>query len=153
MTEQFILSPRYRLDDESPWLEGIDPARYYWIFVNGSREENVSIPGLNALSISEWKECILRFRDLEPQEKMQLERIVGGCTVYCLSSNCYAIEGEVKGAEVWHLFDRETLESLLMSAHPDWQAAPQHIELGKRHLARAFEQPAFAKASRSNRAN
>jgi hypothetical protein len=41
MTELFTLSPRYRLDDELPWLEGIDPSRHYWIRVNGERKITV----------------------------------------------------------------------------------------------------------------
>ncbi len=144
MMQPFILSPRYRLDDSSPWLEGVDPARHYWISVNGDGEIKVSIPGLIAPSLSKWKETILQFRALQPQEQMRIERISEGCTIHCLSSNCYAVEGEVAGAQVWHLFDQESLESLLMTSHPDWEPAPQDIELGRQLLARSFEQPAFA---------
>ncbi|MDJ0713847.1 MAG: hypothetical protein QNJ54_06475 [Prochloraceae cyanobacterium] len=140
---QFILSPRYRLDDQSPWLEGIDPSRQYWIFVNGDTRVSVVIPGLNVSSLNELKEIILRFRSLQPKEEMTVERIAGSYKIQCISSNCYAVEGEVAGAETWHLFDRESLESLLMTSHPDWQPAPEHIELGRRQLAKSFQQPAY----------
>ena len=45
--------------------------------------------------------------------------------IYCVSTNCYAVADEVAGAEVWPLFDRETLENLLMTmtAHEDWIAS------------------------------
>jgi hypothetical protein len=35
MFSELSLAPRYCLDDESPWLRGIDPLRRYWICVNG----------------------------------------------------------------------------------------------------------------------
>ena len=41
MTKLFTLSPRYRLDNELPWLEGIDLSRYYWIRVNKERKITV----------------------------------------------------------------------------------------------------------------
>jgi len=48
---------------------------------------------------------------------------------------------------VWHLFDYESLESLLMTAHPDWRCAPEHLALGRSLLSVAFEQPAAAKVA------
>jgi hypothetical protein len=143
MTEQFILSPRYRLDDEYPWLEGIDPSRHYWISVNSDSKLQIAIPGLVASSTDELKAIISRFRSLQPQDVMTVERIAGGFTLRCISNNCYAIEGEVKGALVWHLFDRETIESLLMTSHPDWIPSPKDIELGRKRIAMAFAQPAY----------
>ncbi|MEC4895967.1 MAG: hypothetical protein SAL07_23365 [Oscillatoria sp. PMC 1051.18] len=144
MTQPFILSPRYRLDDRSPWLEAIDPSRNYWIAVNGDRDLQVAIPGLTVSSLSEWKQTIRQFRSLQPAKKMQIERIANKMIIHCISSNCYAIEAEVATAKVWHLFDRETLESLLMTAHPDWQPSPKDLDFGREMLADSFAQPAFA---------
>lgn len=142
MTPIFVLAPRYRLDDESPWLDGIDPARYYWIAVNGDAGMRVAIPGLTVSSLEEWKQHIRRFRSLQSGEQMKLVRIATSCTIRCISDNCYAIEGEVAGAKVWHLFDQETLYSLLMTSHPDWQCAPKDIDLGRQILARSLEKVA-----------
>ncbi len=144
MTQPFILSPRYRLDDESPWLEGIDPARHYWIAVNGNADVKVAIPGLSVSSLKEWKQAIRQFRSLQPGEQMELVRIASSCTIHCISFNCYAIATEVAGAAVWHLFDQETLDSLLMSAHPDWQCAPKDIDLGRQLLVRSLEKVSVA---------
>ncbi len=134
----FALSPRYRLDDELPWLEGIDPSRHYWISVNGDSKTQVAIPGLTVDGLSEFKQAICQFRSLKPTEQMKLMRIASDCTIHCVTSNCYAIEAEVNQATVWHLFDRETLESLLMSAHPDWRCANKDIELGRNLLTRSL---------------
>ncbi|WP_017304961.1 hypothetical protein [Spirulina subsalsa] len=142
MTEPFVLSPRYRLDDELPWLMGVDPSRNYWIWVNGESDLTVMIPGLLVTDLETWKALIRRFRRLQPQEQMQIERVAQSVIVHCVSTNCYAIASEVSGAVVWHLFDRESLESLLMTSHPDWQCAPKDIELGRSWLAQAFAQPA-----------
>ena len=144
MTQPFILSPRYRLDDHLPWLEGIDPSRRYWLTVNSNQTLKVAIPGLCVSSIQELKEVILRFRSLQPQERMVVTRMVGGFTIQCISSNCYAIQGRVNGALAWHLFDKETLESLLLTGHPEWIPSQQDLELGRNLLESAFQQPAYA---------
>lgn len=135
----FCLSPRYRLDDESPWLEGIDPSRHYWIKVNGDKNLIVALPGLMVSSMSELKQAIRQFRFLQPGEKMTLDRIASGCTLHCVGTNCYAIESTINNAPVWHLFDQESLDSLLMTAHPDWQCAPSDIELGRKMLLRSLQ--------------
>ncbi|RAM51995.1 MAG: hypothetical protein C6Y22_08100 [Hapalosiphonaceae cyanobacterium JJU2] len=140
MEALFCLSPRYRLDDESPWLEGIDPSRNYWIMVNGDKNLTVALPGLSVSAKSELKQAIQQFRSLQPGEQITLLRVADACKIHCVSSNCYAIEAELNGAAVWHLFDQETLDSLLMTAHPDWQCAPKDIDLGRRLLLRSFEQ-------------
>ncbi|NEP01564.1 MAG: hypothetical protein F6K58_23485 [Symploca sp. SIO2E9] len=142
MTNPLTLSPRYRLDDEFPWLEGIDPARNYWIAVNGDAALKIAIGGLFVSSYEQWKHSILKFRALQAGEQMDLVRISSSFRIHCISSNCYAIEGEVASAPVWHLFDQETLDSLLMSAHPDWQCAPTDIDLGRQMLSRSWEQEA-----------
>lgn len=142
--QPLILSPRYRLDDQITWLEGIDPSRRYWLAVNGDKNLTVIIPGLCASSIQELKETILKLRSLQPQEKMLIERTVGRLVVQCISKNCYAIQGRVKGALTWHLFDKESLESLLLTSHPDWIPSPKDMELGRKVLEMAFEQPAYA---------
>lgn len=146
MKASFCLSPRYRLDDELPWLEGVDPSRHYWIKVNSENTLMAAIPGLIVSSMDEMKLAMKKFRSLQPGEQMALERIASSCTIYCISSNCYAIEMETDNAPVWHLFDRETLDSLLMSAHPDWQCAPSGIELGRKLLLRSLEQATASKS-------
>jgi hypothetical protein len=142
----FCLSPRYRLDDESPWLEGIDPSRHYWIKVNGESSLTVAIPGLLVSSMDEIKQAMKQFRSLVPGEKMTLARVASSCTIHCISSNCYAIEIEADNAPVWHLFDQETLDSLLITAHPDWQCAPSGIELGRKLLVRSLQQATASKS-------
>ncbi|MEB3180750.1 MAG: hypothetical protein VKL59_17240 [Nostocaceae cyanobacterium] len=140
MAIAFCLSPRYRLDDELPWLEGIDPSRHYWIAVNGDSNLVVVIPGLTVSSLSDLKQVISQFRDLQPGEQMALTRIASSMTIHCISPNCYAIEAEINNAPVWHLFDNETLDSLLMTAHPDWQCSPKDVELGRKLLLRSLQQ-------------
>ena len=140
MTQLFTLAPRYRLDDESPWLEGIDPGRNYWIAVNGDANIKLAIPGLTVSSLMEWKQNIRKFRALQPGERMDIVRAAQSCTIYCISSNCYAIEAEVAGSPIWHLFDQESLDSLLMTSHPDWQCAAKDIDLGHQLLARSWQQ-------------
>lgn len=140
MKASFCLSPRYRLDDESPWLEGIDPSRHYWIKVNGESSLTVAIPGLLISSMDEIKQAMKQFRSLVPGEQMTLKRVASSCIIHCISSNCYAIEIEVDNAPVWHLFDQETLDSLLMTAHPDWQCGHKGIELGRKLLVRSLQQ-------------
>jgi hypothetical protein len=141
----FCLSPRYRLDDESPWLEGIDPSRHYWIAVNGDRNLILALPGLTVLSLGELKQAMGEFRSLQPGENMTLARAASSCTIHCVSLNCYGVEAEINNAPVWHLFDQETLDSLLMTAHPDWQCAPKDIELGRKLLLRSLELAAVTK--------
>ncbi len=138
MTPHFPLAPRYRLDDELSWLEGIDPARNYWIWTNGEREATVAIPGIVAPSLTEFKSLIRQFRALQPGDRMTLTRTADALVIHCISPNCYAIETQISKAPVWHLFDQETLDSLLMTGHPDWQCAPKDIELGRRLLLRAW---------------
>jgi hypothetical protein len=140
MISSLFLAPRYRLDDELPWLEGIDPSRHYWIWVNGDTRLSVAIPGLAAPSFEEFRQTILNFRALQPGDGLTLERAAASTLIRCVGENCYAIAGEVNGAATWHLFDRETLESLLMTSHPDWQCAPKDIELGRRLLSLCWSQ-------------
>ena len=54
-------------------------------------------------------------------------------TLHCVSPNLYAIEGVVDG-DAWHLFDAESIEAFLMTAHPDWQCASKDIALGQSQL-------------------
>jgi hypothetical protein len=138
--QSLSLAPRYRLDDEIPWLEGIDPSRHYWIWVNGERDLSIAIPGLTMLSSEQFRETILGVRELQPGQHLKLQRAATTSAIHCITSNCYAIAGEVNGAAVWHLFDQETLESLLMTGHPDWKCASQDVELGRRLLLRSWEQ-------------
>ncbi len=141
MQSPFVLAPRYRLDDESLWLEGIDPARRYWIAVNGRSHLTLAIPGLIASSPTEFKQAMQQFFALQPGEQMEIERPVRDSILHCISTNCYALEVE---PTVWHLFDRETIESLLMTAHPDWKCATRDADLGRKALSRAWDASAVA---------
>lgn len=134
----FPLAPRYRLDDEQPWLRGIDPSRRYWLWINGEQNCCTTVPGLSPSSFAEFKETVLRFRALEPGETLQLSRIVDAPEIHCISSNCYAIATRHQEAPIWHLFDRESLESLLMTAHPDWQCSPKDVALGREWMEQMF---------------
>ena len=138
METLFFLSPRYRLDDRSSWLEGVDPSRRYWIAVNGDRNQAVAIPGPIVSSRSELQQIIFKFRSLRPTEKMTLTRVASTCTIHCIADNCYALEVEDEFAPISHLFDRETLDALLMTAHPDWRCSPADIDLGRKLLMRSL---------------
>lgn len=144
MTSPFILAPRYCLDDHSQWLQGIDPSRQYWLWVNGDRHQPTILSGLLVADFDQLKAVIQQFRALEPGENLTIPRMEGvAFTLHCVSSNCYAIAATLKDAPVWHLFDRETLESFLKSSHPDWLCSPNSLELGREQLRRAFTQPAY----------
>ncbi len=145
MEALFCLSPRYRLDDQSPWLQGIDPSRHYWIAVNGDRDATIAVPGLVVYSISDLKQAITKFRSLQPGEQMSINRIASSYTIYCVEPNCYAVEDIIDDAPVWHLFDQETLDSLLMTAHPEWQCAASDIDLGRRLLMRSLQKTTVSK--------
>lgn len=144
MYPSFPLAPRYRLDDEMPWLEGIDPTRHYWVRVNGDEQAIAILPGLSARSLDEFKPTMRRFRALEAGQTLTLERVSERCTILCISQNCYALEVHGQEAPVWHLFDQETMDSLLMTSHPDWQCAAKDLDLGRRLLMRSWQQPAAA---------
>ncbi|WP_071188955.1 hypothetical protein [Trichormus sp. NMC-1] len=148
MQPLFCLSPRYRLDDESPWLQGIDPSRHYWIAVNGDKKVTLALPGLIVSSFDEFKEVIRKFRSLQPGQMMSLARVSSRCMIRCISPNCFALESRINDAPVWHLFDQETLDSLLMTAHPDWQCSPSDVELGRRLLLRSLEQTIATKGTK-----
>ena len=138
MKTLLCLSPRYLLDDRSSWLEGVDPSRRYWIAVNGDKNHIVAIPGPVVSSRSELKQIIFQFRLLQPTEKMTLTRAASACTIHCIRENYYTLEVEDNIAPVLHLFDRETLDALLMTAHPDWRCSPADIDLGRKLLMRSF---------------
>ena len=142
------LAPRYRLDDEQPWLVGIDPIRRYWLAVNGNDAVTLAIPGLVVSSVSELRDIILTFRGMTPGEQLKLPTFgEDALVIHCVGDNCFAVEGVVQSAPTSHLFDQETLESLLRTAHPDWQCAPAHLDLGKRFLSLAWQEPAAVKAA------
>ncbi|MDY6939956.1 MAG: hypothetical protein SWY16_20165 [Cyanobacteriota bacterium] len=143
MISLFPLAPRYRLDDECVWLKGIDPSRHYWIYVNGDREEVAIVPGLIVENLDRFKQTVREFRALEPGQSIEIHRAAQSFNIHCIAANCYGLETDVSGALVWHLFDRETIESLLMTAHPDWQCAPKDVELGRELLLQSWQQ-AFA---------
>lgn len=143
MKQIFTMAPRYRQDDKASWLEGIDPCHYYWIAVNGDNNLKVAIPGLIVSSIAEWKENLRRWRSLQGGDRMTIERMASICTIHCINENCYAIDAEVAGAKVWHLFDREALESLLMTSHPDWASTPKNV-VASQILAGSWEFSAVA---------
>lgn len=131
----FPLAPRYRMEDSQRWLKGIDPDRNYWINVNGQRTITTAIAGLISSSLSQFKENILQFRSLQEGQTMTVERIGRWGSIHCISKNCYAIEDTVNGAALWHLFDKETIESLLMTSHPNWKCSPKDLDLGRQTVA------------------
>jgi hypothetical protein len=148
MLSGFSLTPRYRLDDESPWLKGIDPLRRYWIYANGNSDDVRILPGLQMVEFEEFRQAVRGFRAMTPGEELSLPASMGSTLVICcVAENCYAIPDESTGAQVWHLFDKESLESLLMTAHPDWRCTPEHLSLGRSFLSHAWQQPAAVKAA------
>jgi len=148
MFSEMSLAPRYRLDDQSPWLKGIDPMRRYWIYVNGEQGFARALPGLKTDDFEAFRQAIFGFRNLTIGAVLTLPTELGdGITIHCVAENCYAIADETTLNPVWHLFDYESLESLLMTAHPDWRCAPEHLALGRSLLSVAFEQPAAAKVA------
>lgn len=148
MSECFPLTPRYRLDDEQVWLVGIDPLRRYWLLVNGDAATSVALSGLNTNNFEVFREAIVAFRNMSAGDYLQLptagETLL---TVRRVSENCFVIQGDVNGSPVSHVFDQETLESLLMTAHPDWRCAPQHEELGRRLLFLSWEKSEAVQAA------
>ncbi|NEQ98621.1 MAG: hypothetical protein F6K30_18190 [Cyanothece sp. SIO2G6] len=146
MLPTLSLSPRYTLDDASPWLVGIDPVRRYWIQVNGDNDEVAVIPGLVGASMEQVKEALLQFRQLPEQEQLTLPTFgAGELTIHHIAANLYAIAHSVNDAPTWHLFDRETMEAFLRTAHPDWQCSPKDMELGRDALLQSWQQPVAVK--------
>ncbi|MDR7898776.1 hypothetical protein RHJ63_10695 [Thermosynechococcus sp. JY1334] len=144
MMHGLSLAPRYRLDDVDPWLLGIDPSRHYWLQVNGDPQQRVAIPGVCVQSISELREIMDAVRSLLPGQQLQIQRAATCLEIHCVAENLLAIAHHVDGAPVWHLFDRETLESLVISAHPHWQCRPEDVELGRQQLWQSFQLPVAA---------
>lgn len=146
MSDRFPLVPRYRLDDEQAWLVGIDPLRRYWLLVNGDETKPIILPGLGAQDFDQFRKAILSFRSMVAGDTLDLPTATGAVlTIACASKNCFAVDFEVDGCLATHLFDQESLESLLMTAHPDWQCAPHHQDLGRRTLSLSWHQPTASK--------
>ncbi|MEM9808834.1 MAG: hypothetical protein AAF959_26570 [Cyanobacteria bacterium P01_D01_bin.56] len=132
MQPMLALAPRYTLDDASTWLIGIDPVRRYCIRLGCESSITLKIPGLMTASFESLRNSIQTFRSLLPGASMSLPSFtLENLTIHHLAEDLYAIPYAVNGAPAWHLFDRETLESLLLTAHPDWQCTPQDIALGR----------------------
>ncbi|WP_017298118.1 hypothetical protein [Nodosilinea nodulosa] len=139
MFSELCLAPRYRLDDVSPWLKGIDPLRRYWICVNGDQRAMRVLPGLAAPSLEAFEQAMASFRSLAIGQELTLSAGMSDrLTLYCVAKGCYAIADRSTGPEVWHLFDAESLESLLLTAHPSWRCAPEHLNLGRSLLTAAW---------------
>ncbi len=138
------LAPRYRLDEDSSWLLAIDPVRRYWIAINGDERLSTEIAGLLTSDQQKFREVILQFRALTPGLTLSLPTYREETSIYCVATNCYAIADEVSGAEVWHLFDRETLESLLMTAHADWIPNTKDLERSRQLLSKSWEKSLVA---------
>lgn len=148
MFSELSLAPRYRLDDVSPWLKGIDPLRRYWICINGDPRSLRVLPGLATPSEAAFQQAMDSFRSLAIGQELTLPAGMGDrLTIYCVAQNCYAIADGSTGVDLWHLFDSEALESLLLTAHPDWQCAPEHLNLGRSLLTAAWGQPWLPKAA------
>ncbi|MEM9008357.1 MAG: hypothetical protein AAGE59_33215 [Cyanobacteria bacterium P01_F01_bin.86] len=148
MSDSFPLAPRYRLDDEDAWLVGIDPLRRYWFAANGDETIQVVVPGLSTHSFEGFREAILAFRAMRSGSSIELPTALGTTLeVKCVSRNCFLLEAEVNGFTASHLFDQEALESLLMTAHPDWCCAPHHEDLGRRMLSLSWNKSANAEVA------
>ncbi|MEM9121132.1 MAG: hypothetical protein AAGD09_25115 [Cyanobacteria bacterium P01_F01_bin.56] len=146
MSDRFPLVPRYRLNDEQTWLVGIDPLRRYWLLVNGDEAKPIILPGLSTSDFDQFRKAILAFRSLSAGDTLDLPTATGAVlTIKCASKNCFVIDFEVDGYLATHFFDQESLESLLMTSHPDWQCAPHHQELGKQILSLSWHQPTAIK--------
>ncbi|MEM6714085.1 MAG: hypothetical protein AAF827_02270 [Cyanobacteria bacterium P01_D01_bin.6] len=146
MSDRFPLVPRYRLNDEQTWLVGIDPLRRYWLLVNGDEAKPIILPGLSTSDFDQFRKAILAFRSLSAGDTLDLPTATGAVlTIKCASKNCFVIDFEVDGYPATHFFDQESLESLLMTSHPDWQCAPHHQELGKQILSLSWQQPTAIK--------
>ena len=141
---ELSLVPRYRLDDDSSWLLAIDPVRRYWIAANGDERLSTEIAGLLTSDKQTFREVILQFRALTSGETLNLPTYREETQIYCVATNCYAVVGEVAGAEVWHIFDRESLESLLMTAHSDWIPNPKDIERSRQLLSKSWKKSLVA---------
>ncbi len=145
MQSALSLAPRYTLDDESIWLIGIDPVRRYWINVGCETAITITIPGLLTPSFEILKEAIQSFRSLPIGSTLTLPTFTRKrLTIHHLTNNLYAIPHPVNGSPAWHLFDRETVEAFLLTAHSDWQCASQDIALGRDLIAQSWEQPSAA---------
>ena len=139
------LAPRYNLDDETVWLIGIDPVRRYWIQVNGDSTMRIAIPGLMLSEQQDFKSAILDFRSLQQGQTLTLSTFTSrSLVIHCVAENLYAIPHPVDDSSVWHLFDRETVESFLLTAHGDWKCAPQDVALGRELVFKAWQQPCAA---------
>ena len=140
MTFGFSLTPRYCLIDTDPWLVGIDPLRRYWLNVNGDANRVANIPGLTSGDFEALRTAIKNFRQLDPQQSMEVPTFLEGqdMILHCVAPNLYAIEGCVDG-DVWHLFDAESIEAFLMTAHPDWQCAAKDKALGQSQLNASWQ--------------
>ncbi|MGK7889718.1 MAG: hypothetical protein AB4042_10315 [Leptolyngbyaceae cyanobacterium] len=147
MLPTLSLSARYTLDDASPWLVGIDPLRRYWCQVNGE-DDVVVIPGFVAESVEQVKAALEQFRQLPDQEQLTLPACgEQTLTIHCVAANLYAIAHPVNDAPVWHLFDRETVESFLRTAHPAWQCSAKDMALGRDALVQSWQQAAVVSQS------
>lgn len=141
MQPALSLTPRYTLDDKASWLLGIDPVRRYWIYVNGQQSTPVTIAGLLIPSPETLQEAIQSFHSLAVGATLTLptftrERLA----IHHPVENLYAIPGPVEGGNTWHIFDRETIEAFLLSAHPHWKCAPEDLALGRALIEQAWEQ-------------
>ena len=148
MLQPFSLIPRYRLDDESTWLIGIDPLRHYWLSVNGDETMPTLVPGLSTDHFAAFRQAILAFRDMRLGDSIQLPTAMHSpLVITCVSQNCFSVQGDVNGFPASHLFDQESLEALLMTAHPDWRCADHHADLGRKLLSLSWQQPTATKAA------
>lgn len=106
---------------------------------------SLAIPGLTVNSSRAFREAIISFRSLAPGESLLLSTYINSrLEIYCIAENLYAIPYAIGTAKAWHLFDYETIESLLLTSHPDWQCSPQDMALGRDLLHQSWHQPSAA---------
>lgn len=140
MQSALALAPRYTWEHEFNWLLGVDPVRRYWIKIDRTDSVAVAIPGLSVQSLNVLQETIRSFHSLPVGSTITLptfttERL----TIHHLMENLYAIPHAINGAATWHLFDCKAIESLLLTAHPDWRCTPQDIALGRDVIALGWQ--------------
>jgi hypothetical protein len=154
MVPALSLSPRYCLNDQQNWLNWLDP-HHSWIRVNGCADLKVRLPGLAAASGEEFRSVLRQLRALQPGSELQLIRSASVTTIYRVSDSCYAIFGQVNDpingpidgltngpigdVPIMHLFDPETLESLLHASYPDGSGRPQTLDWEHCWLSQSWE--------------
>jgi hypothetical protein len=130
--------PRYCLKD-AQWLLGTDPLRRYWLCANEDPTQVAVIQGPAFEYFIHFRQMLVRLRGLVAGDFLELQTAGHPLQIDCLAPDCYAVSGTVRGAAATHLFDRKSLESLLLSAHPAWEGSPRDLLLGQTLLQNLWQ--------------